>query len=326
MRTSVPRVRTLVLICTIVASSISSFSQSITLGNGKLEAGLAVGPLFFLGDLGGNQGVGKNNLKDVNMPLTKISKGLFVNIYPTEWLGFRLAANHGTLEGYDHIIKDKGGDEFFRKKRNLQFQSSLLEAYAAFELYPTVFFERYDGLQGKLRPYGVVGVGMFKFNPKGQYFDPNGTSRWVELAPLHTEGQGFAEYPDREPYKLSSIEMPLGVGFKYYFKENKYIGFEVMHRKSFTDYVDDVSTNYIDANLFDKYLSPNEAAMARQLYNRENFVPGGTQTRPALDEQRGDPKDNDSYFSSVIRFGWRLTDKNSPDGRAARQMRCPSFY
>src|SRR5687768_2170264 len=104
MRTSVPGVRTIVLICTFIASSFSSFSQSITLGNGKLEAGLAFGPLFFLGDLGGNQGVGKNNLKDVNMPLTKIAKGLFINLYPAEWLGFRLAANHGTLEGYDHII------------------------------------------------------------------------------------------------------------------------------------------------------------------------------------------------------------------------------
>ncbi len=327
MRTSVPGVRTLVLICTFIASSFSSFSQSITLGNGKLEAGIGIGPLFFLGDLGGNAGIGKNNLKDVNFPLTKISKGVFVNIYPTEWLGFRLAANHGMLEGYDNIIKDKGGDEMFRKKRNLQFQSSLLEAYGAIELYPTVFFEKYDGLQGKFRPYGVAGIGVFKFNPKGEYFDPSGKSTWVELAPLRTEGQGFIEYPDRKPYKLMSIEMPLGLGFKYYFKENKYIGFELLHRKSFTDYVDDVSTTYIDGNLFDKYLAPADAAMARQLYNRESFVPGGSQTRPALaDDQRGDPKDNDSYFSSVIRFGWRLNDNNSPNGRAARQMRCPSFY
>jgi len=124
--------------------------------------------------------------------------------------------------------------------------------------------------------------------------------------------------------------MPVGVGFKYYFQENKYVGFEVTHRKSFTDYVDDVSTTYIDANLFDKYLTPENATIAKQLYYRENYDPTlTTQTRmeaPGYEEQRGDPKDNDSFFSSIIRFGWRLNDKNSPGGRAARQMRCPSFY
>jgi hypothetical protein len=327
MRTTVPGVRTLVLICVFFASSLKSFSQSITTGDGRYEIGIGIGPLFFLGDLGGNQGIGKNNLKDVNFPLTKIAKGLFVNVYPTEWLGFRLALNQGVLEAYDNVIEDKGGAEYFRKKRNLQFQSNLLEAYAAAELYPTVFLEKFDGLAGKLRPYGVAGFGIFKFNPKGEYFDASGKSKWVELAPLHTEGQGFAEYPDRKPYKLMSFEMPLGVGLKYYFKENKYVGFEVMHRKSFTDYVDDVSTTYIDANLFANYLTPEQTAMANQLYYREGFVPNSpSYTRPSVDEQRGDPKDNDSYFSSIIRFGWRLNDKNSPSGRAARQMRCPSFY
>ena len=332
MRITVLSVRTLVLICVFFASSLKTFSQSITAGNGRFEVGLALGPLFFLGDLGGNYGTGKNNLKDVNFPLTNISKGLFLNVYPAEWLGLRVAINQGVLEGYDHIIKDKGGDESFRKLRNLQFKSNMVEAYGAIEFYPTVFFEKYDGLKGKLRPYGLVGFGVFKFNPKGEYFDPNGTSRWVELAPLHLEGQGFLEYPERKPYSLTSFEMPLGVGFKYYFKENKYVGFEVTHRKSFTDYVDDVSTTYIDANLFDKYLTPENATIAKQLYYRENYVPGpgGTSVQrmepPGYEEQRGDPKDNDSFFSSIIRFGWRLNDKNSPEGRAARQMRCPSFY
>lgn len=328
MRTIVPGVRTLVLIFALALSSLQSFSQSITTGNGKYEIGLAIGPLFFLGDLGGNQGIGRNNLKDVNFPLTKMAKGLYVNVYPAEWLGFRLAINQGVLEGYDNIIKDKGSDEYFRLKRNLQFRSQMWEAYFATEFYPTFFLEKYDGLMGKVRPYGIAGFGAFKFNPKGEYIDPSGTSRWVELQPLSTEGQGMAEYPDRKPYKLMSFEVPLGAGVKYYFKENTYVGLEIMHRKSFTDYVDDVSTTYIDASLFDKYFAPEKAAMARQLYYRENQIPTGSGSRlnPAIDEQRGDPKDNDSFFSTVVRLGWRLNDRNSPGGRAARQMRCPSYY
>ena len=142
MRITVLSVRTLVLICVFFASSLKTFSQSITAGKGSFEVGLALGPLFFLGDLGGNYGTGKNNLKDVNFPLTKISKGLFLNVYPAEWLGLRLAVNQGVLEGYDNIIKDKGGDESFRKLRNLQFKSTMVEAYGAIEFYPTVFFEK----------------------------------------------------------------------------------------------------------------------------------------------------------------------------------------
>jgi hypothetical protein len=149
----------------------------------------------------------------------------------------------------------------------------------------------------------------------------------VALHPLRLEGQGMKEYAKRKEYKLTSMEIPMGFGAKYYIKENMYVGMEVLHRKTFTDYIDDVSTTYIDPSLFAKYLTAEQAAMANQLHFRENYVPGGPQSRlPTLGEQRGDPTENDSFFSTIIRFGWRLNDSNSPSGRASRQMRCPSFY
>jgi hypothetical protein len=324
MRTIVLSVRTLVLIFLSCAFSLHAAAQSITTGNGKVEFGLGLGPMFFLGDLGGNHGVGTTFLKDLNFPVTKFSEGLFINLYPAEWLGFRVAANHGKVEGKDQIIKDRFGDEYSRKVRNLQFRSTILEAYVATEIYPTVFFEQYEERKGKLRPYGIIGIGLFKFNPKGEYFDANGRSRWVELQPLHTEGQGMAEYPDRKNYKLTQTEIPMGFGAKYYLKENFYLGLEVLHRKTFTDYIDDVSTNYIDQSLFSQYLPPAQAAMALQLNYRENFP--ALNTRPGLNEQRGNPTQNDAFFSTILKMGWRLTDWNTPEGRAARQMRCPTFY
>jgi hypothetical protein len=322
MRTIVLSVRTFVLILFLSLFVSTSQAQSDDVSN--VEFGFGIGPMFFLGDLGGNYGEGKAFLKDVNLPLTRLSKGLFANLYPTEWLGLRAAVNHGKVEGYDNIIKDRNGGEYFRKVRNLQFRSNILEAYVAVEFYPTVFMEQYEELKGKLRPYGVLGVGMFKFNPKGEYFDAAGNSRWVELQPLHLEGQGMAEYPDRKNYKLTATEIPMGFGAKYYIKENMYVGMEVLHRKTFTDYVDDVSTTYIDNSLFDVYLTPEQAAMAHQLHYRENFP--AQNTRPALNEQRGNPTQNDSFFSTIIKFGWRMWDPNSPNSRASRQMRCPSFY
>src|SRR6476469_11228294 len=105
MRTTVPDVRTLVLICIITLSSFSqTHAQSISTGNGKFEVGLGLGPMFFLGDLGGHYGVGKRFLKDLNIPLTQFSKGLFLNLYPAEYIGFRIAINQGKLTGDDAII------------------------------------------------------------------------------------------------------------------------------------------------------------------------------------------------------------------------------
>lgn len=327
MRFNVPSVRALALILACSFLSLSSSAQSITTGNGKFEVGLGLGPMFFLGDLGGNYGKGKTFVKDVNLPLVNLSKGLFINYYPAEWIGFRFALNHSTVEGYDSIINDKGGHESFRKLRNLQFKSPLTEAFVAMEIYPTVFLETYDDLRGKLRPYGVVGIGMFRFNPKGEYIAPNGTRSWVDLQPLRLEGQGMLEYPDRKPYKLTQMHIPVGVGAKYFFGENKYIGLEILHRTTFTDYIDDVSTNYIDANLFRNYLTPQQAAMATQMHYRENLTSPATRgATPDLNEQRGNPKQNDAFFSSTLRFGWRLPDRNSQASRAARQMRCPAFY
>jgi opacity protein-like surface antigen len=284
--------------------------------------------MFFLGDLGGNKGLGKGTwLKDVMFPLTKFSKGVYINIYPAEWLGFRVAANHSKVEGYDSVIKDNGGLEMYRKQRNLEFRSQIWEVYGGVEIYPTVFFEKYDGLQGKFRPYGFVGIGAFKFNPKARFYNESKyTSQWVELKPLRLEGQGMAEYPERKEYSLTQMSVPLGFGFKYYIKENMYIGLEILHRQTFTDYIDDVSTSYIDDDLFQNYLTPEQTTMANQLHYRIGYHPFKQSRTPNADNQRGDATQNDAFFSSMLRFGWRLNDWNSPNGRALRQMRCPAYY
>lgn len=319
MRSIVHSFRTSALILLLTSSSLVTKAQSIATPDGKFEIGAGIGPLFFLGDLGGNMGKGTYFVKDVNFPVTKMAKGIFVNYFPKEWLGFRIAANHGVLEGADSLIKEKGGDESFRYNRNLHFRSSLLEAYAAVEFYPTVFFEEYEGLQGKIRPYGIIGLGMIKYKPQAEYYSPNGTKRWVDLEPLRLEGQGMDEYPDRPRYKLTTMELPLGAGVKWYVKENMYLGIEVMHRKTFSDYIDDLSKDYIDPALYDKYLAPDQAVIAKQLQDRK-LNPTFSRQPTFVGEERGNPKNNDSFFSSIIRFGWRLFDNSTASG-----MGCPKW-
>lgn len=317
LRSAIPL---LVLFTSFSLFSFRASSQSITSGDGKFEVGFGFGPMFFLGDLGGTAGIGRDFIKDLDFPLTTFSKKIYANYYPVEMLGFRIALNHGILKGDDAQAPNKGGAEVDRLLRNLSFRTSVLEAYIAAEIYPTVPFEQYDGLEKKFRPYGIIGFGMMKYKPKAKL-----DGQWVELKPLRLEGQGMNEYPDRKEYSLIQKEIPLGFGFKYYIKENMYIGLELMHRQLFTDYIDDVSTGYIDPILFDSYLSPADAVKAKRLYYRGSYQ--NAVSNPGLIQtfQRGDPTDKDAFFSSILRIGWRLNG-NDPASRARRQMRCPVFY
>ena len=317
MRTHVRIARFIALFVAITFISSRSYSQSIWGANGKWEIGLGFGPMFFLGDLGGTAGVGKPFVKDLDFPLTKISKNLYANYYASEFLGFRLAINHGQLEGDDAEAPLKGGDEEDRHYRNLSFKTAAFEAYLAAEIYPTVFFERFDGLLHKLRPYVIGGVGMVHINPKTKL-----DGQWVAVGPLRLEGEGMAEYPEVKKTSLWQKEIPMGFGFKYYIKENFYVGLEILHRKLFTDRADGVSSDYyIDPIYFDKYLSAPQAAQARRLYYRGTYA--GYPSRPGFDFQRGDPTENDAYFSTILRFGWRLGAENYKE---LKHLRCPVFY
>jgi opacity protein-like surface antigen len=277
--------------------------------------------MFFLGDLGGSAGIGKPFVKDLDFPLTNLSKIIYGAYYPSELFGFRLAINHGVLKGDDAKAPSKGGAEMDRLYRNLSFKSSILEAHLVAEIYPTVIFEKYDEMKGKLRPYVLGGIGYFHMNPKAKL---NG--EWVALQPLHLEGQGFT--PGVKDYKLWNMELPFGAGVKYWLKENMYIGLEIMHRTTFTDYMDDVSTGYIDISAFNTIHAgdPVKIAQSRALYYR-GIYPGVTAvTSNSTIEgfQRGDPTENDAYFSSTFRIGWRLNA--AEDRLTRRQLRCPVFY
>ena len=311
--------------------SVKSSAQSLIFGNEKtkFEIGINVGPLFFLGDLGGHHGKGTTFLKDLNLPLTKVMKGVFLTAYPNDWLGIRVAADIGKLDGYDNIITTKGEDELYRKQRNLDFRSNMSEAYIAAEVFPLMLLNSGDDdYKPRLRPYGIIGAGIFHFNPQGSLTDANGNTSWYYLQPLHTEGEGFAEYPQRKNYALTQVNIPMGFGAKYYISDRVNLSLEVLHRKTFTDYIDDVSTEYIDPNLFDKYLTPQNAAIARQISDKVSAIVNPGLTRNSPGTQRGDPNQNDAYFSISLKFAVRLGAifDNIYDRRVASHMKCPARF
>jgi hypothetical protein len=302
------------LLLVSLCNQLPSFSQN-TESSSFFEAGITFGPSNFLGDLGGNAGKGTKFLKDNNFPMTKFMFGAFLTYQPNEWLGFRLAVNRGTLEGDDAIIKGKGGLEEARKYRNSDFRSRITEAMLLAEIYPTVFLESDPSdVFIKLRPYLVGGVGVFRFNPQGT--DPL-SGAWVDLKPLHTEGQGFAEYPGRKEYKLTQMNVPLGFGAKYFLSETVSLGAEILHRTTFTDYIDDVSTTYVEPTVFYTHLPFAQAELARRMANKSGNNGATTQYRAG--EKRGTATNNDAYFSLNIKLGIRL----GQGGSRYSSTRCP---
>jgi hypothetical protein len=331
MKPSLPKTvgKTLIIVFSILLAN-TSHSQHLMFGGEKvrIEAGLNFGPTFFLGDLGGNHGKGTKFIKDVNLELTKFMKGAFISFYPSESFGLRIAAQYTYVSGKDYLINTDGVHESWRKQRNLDFKSDMWEVYGAIEVFPTMLFRKYDDYDPFIKPYGFIGVGMFHFDPQGSITGANGVKTWHKLHPLRTEGQGMAEYPDKKPYKLTQINIPMGAGLRVAVSERINTSVELLYRKTFTDYIDDVSTTYIDPDLFDVYLTPYEADIARLVHDKTVGIvtPGISRYEPGT--QRGNSKNMDAYFSTVLKVGIRLGTmyESNESRRQARQARCPHFY
>ena len=145
--------------------------------------------------------------------------------------------------------------------------------------------------------YLFGGVGGFYFNPKGK--NPV-TGEWVALQPLHTEGQGIIG--TRQPYKRFQVCIPMGLGFTFRLAPQWRLGIDLGLRKTFTDYIDDVSLTYVDPAMFAQSGSPNAALSAIMSDKSKGNIPGGS----APGQQRGDPKDKDSYMFLTINLAYKF--------------------
>jgi hypothetical protein len=282
--------------------STPSFAQEEA--RNTTEFGFTTGPIAALTDIGGHAGKGTTFIKDYNMNTTKLMFGAYYAAYPAQWLGFRFSANYGKVEDCDCYIHEKGGDEDTRFNRNLDFRTSIIEGSVMAEFYPTTFLEEDpEDVQGRLRPYGLIGLGVYHFNPQGSLSDGHGNTYWYDLRPLHTEGEGWVA--GSKEYSLTQLNIPMGAGIKYFLSEDINISVELVYRKLFTDYLDDVHASYIDPSLFYSHLSASEAALAVKLsnksaagYNTPSYEPG---------DKRGTPSNNDAYFTFGVKLGIRLT-------------------
>ena len=162
------------------------------------------------------------------------------------------------------------------------------------ELHPLFIFINYMERESdppRYSPYLLAGVGYYTFNPQTEL---NG--KWIDLQPLSTEGQGFKEYPDRKVYKLQQLSIPVGLGIKYELSRMVNLRGEFVYRVLQTDYLDDMSTTYVDPTLYSNYFTGSKLANALILSDRQITKvtgPGG---------KRGSPKQKDSFFSINLKL------------------------
>ncbi|MBK7967417.1 MAG: hypothetical protein IPK10_20550 [Bacteroidetes bacterium] len=201
---------------------------------------------------------------------------------------------YGHLKGDEQLTK-----EYFRSTRNLNFKSNIYEFNVNFEaailsqqeggIYRLRGVRRSNSFEGSL--YGFVGIGVFHFNPKGEFND-----KWYDLQPLGTEGQGIspAQINTKE---RKSLCIPFGIGGRYFFNRRWGVGFEFWLRKILTDYIDDVSKTYYDPVAISQANGPVAAALSNPNPNAESTAVG---------QQRGDPRDKDAYMFAIISLHYKI--------------------
>ncbi|MFM9911112.1 MAG: DUF6089 family protein [Chitinophagaceae bacterium] len=260
------------------------------------EAGISIGGMNCLTDLGGNKGPGRYFIKDINITNTRFCGAAYVHALFNNIIGGRIEFTIGQVKAYDSILKTDNSVARYRYQRNLQFRSMIAEFSLVGEWY--FLSQLMQQTQDKIplwSPYLLTGISVFHFDPQASL-----NNNWISLRPLHTEGQGFKEYADRNTYSLTQFNLPIGLGFRYELSAQLNLQAEVVHRMLFTDYLDDVSTKYIDQSLFDYYLDPKNSSIAKQLADRRLNINSNAGNLSEL--QRGDPSKKDAFFSFNIKI------------------------
>lgn len=282
--------KSLILILHLFLIPIFSLSQ-------YSEIGITLGVSAYQGDL--SPSTNRLNPGQIN-PMA----GLFGRYNFNQHLAARAGFNFGVISGDDSksTIQPNMG-------RNLSFRSNIFEGNLLLE-FNILGYEPYN-LEKPWSPFIFAGIAFFHHNPKTKFND-----EWIELQPLGTEGQGLAAYPDRTPYSLTGFAIPFGGGIKFALNDTWNIGAEAGVRMTFTDYLDDVSTTYVEESLLIEQ-NPLSATLA----NRSGgFIEPGV--------RRGNDQIADYYAFFGITLSRNFLDNGLVGSRKrARRSKsgCPTF-
>lgn len=278
--------RKLLFTVIIVVLPAVGFSQYLWDFGGHLGAS------NYLGEMGGKAGTRKDFIADIKLSKTQFALGGFARYKFTPLISAKIGANWVRIEGADHLSTNPG-----RRGRNLSFQNDIFEL----ELVGQVFFYEVPDLgrtyryRNDFKMYAFAGIAGFYHSPKAHV-----DGKAIPLRPLMTEGVKYG------PINAS---IPLGIGLFFTIEKKHRIGWEFNWRTTFTDYLDDVSTVYIDPDL----LASDEA---REMANRRDELPDDVEGIPDYrnyepGSKRGDPSHKDSYISTSVYYSYVMRGRSS---------------
>lgn len=229
------------------------------------ELGILLGGSYYIGDL--------NNWK--HFIYSKPAAGIFFRYTTNYRYAFRFGFNSGGLYGDDS--KSKEPDQLLR---NTNFRTQLYELNAIAEFNFVEY--RIGHKKHYFSMFIFAGLAGFYINPEG-----NIGGGWEKLQPLRTEGQnrGYSNY---------QFSIPFGIGVKYNLTNKIGLGFEWGPRKTFTDYIDDVSGLYPDPS------ATTGGGLAYAYRLKDNYALAGT--------MRGNPRTKDWYFYYGLTINIKLRD------------------
>lgn len=251
------------------------------------EFGVGVGAAQYFGDL--------NTRGRLNTP--KLAASVFFRKNFGNYIALRIGASFAQV-GYSDQYNTHNT---YMYSRNLSFNSKVWELALQGDFN---FFHFMPGEpEYSFTPYITIGAGIFSYDP---YAYLNGEK--IYLRPLGTEGQGSSLYPTRKQYSSMGISIPFGAGVKYALNERINIGFEVLHRFTNTDYLDDVSKTYVDPAAFP--LNPDGSTSKAYLLSDRSYeigTPIGIK-----DRQRGNSQQKDQFVTAMFHVTFNLQSYKCP--------------
>ncbi|GAB3240514.1 hypothetical protein GCM10027346_34810 [Hymenobacter seoulensis] len=276
----------LLLVLALVASEASA--QQFSKRKQYNSVGVSLNAMNYFGDI-----TPKPSIPSFRAGATRPNLGLTFTRRFTPRVSARASLSYGRITGEDSKAADQNdGDAKFRYNRNMNFRNDILE-FAATGIFDLIenrnnYIKRPDFV-----PYVFGGVGVIRHNPKGL----NASGDYVALQPLRTEGQSSA-------YSLGQFVIPFGAGARYKLNRQFDIGLELGFRKTFTDYLDDVSTDYVS--------SRNDLAAGDAQYFgwdiTRNF-PGTWNRENQSGYQRGKSNEKDWYTTLGVSLNYILAPR-----------------
>ena len=276
-----------------VITSFVSFVSAQNVTEQVGEFGLTVGAAHYFGDL--------NNRGQLNRP--KPAVGVFFIKQFNNYLGVRASAHYAQV-GYSDVYSKVD----YQKRRNLSFNSDIVEVALQGDFN---FFKFVPGDPNYIfTPFVSIGIGAFSYNPYAYYQDKK-----YYLRPLGTEGQNIG-YTDptsgkiRKPYKSMAVCFPIGAGIKYNLSNNINLSFQITHRLTTTDYLDDVSTTFVGIHKFPILNGQPSIAGILQDRSFETGTSIGVEGR-----QRGLSKQKDQYIIAEIGISFSINTYKCPTAK-----------